>query len=229
MAICTGRGSFRNKRRRRASSRSLAWKRTSRLAIAKRAHASPGGKAYYHLVLLARDQVGYKNLCKLSSLAYTEGFYSRPRVDRELLAQYSEGLIVSSACLAGEVAAHLQTGDMNAAREAASWYANLFKDRYYLEVQAHDSQGQAQLNEQIFALGDELGLPVIATNDAHFLAQSDHARPRASSSVSGSARIATPPTACATTAGLYFKSAPRNGGALSQPPRRPHQYAQDRR
>ncbi|HEY5220085.1 MAG TPA: DNA polymerase III subunit alpha, partial [Gemmatimonadaceae bacterium] len=134
----------------------------------------PGGKPYYHLVLLARDYAGYKNLCKLSSLAYTEGFYSRPRVDRELLARYNEGLIVSSACLAGEIANHLQAGDEAGAREVASWYADVFKDRYYLEVQAHDSEGQAALNEQVFALASDLNLPVIATNDAHFLAQSDH-------------------------------------------------------
>ena len=101
-----------------------------------------GGKPYYHLVLLARDAVGYKNLIKLSSLAYTEGFYTKPRVDRELLAKYSEGIIVSSACLAGEVAQHLMDNRVDAAREAAAWYAEVFKDRYYLEVQAHTSEGQ---------------------------------------------------------------------------------------
>ena len=103
-------------------------------------------KPYYHLVLLARDMQGYKNLVKLSSLAYTEGFYSKPRVDRELLAKYSEGLIVSSACLAGEIASNFEAGDEAGAREAAAWYADVFKDRYYLEVQAHDSEGQAKLN-----------------------------------------------------------------------------------
>ena len=131
-------------------------------------------KAYYHLVLLARDQTGYKNLVKLTSLAYVEGFYTKPRIDRELLAKYNEGLIVSSACMAGEVAGHLLEDNWDAAREAAAWYAELFKGRYYLEVQAHDSGEQAKLNERIFKLGDELGLPVIATNDAHFLGREDH-------------------------------------------------------
>src|SRR6478609_2888657 len=135
---------------------------------------APGVKPYFHLVILARDLVGYKNLVKLSSLAYTEGFYSKPRVDRELLAQYSEGLIVSSACLAGEVAQHLMDENPGAAREVAEWYANVFKDRYYLEVQAHDSDGQSNLNERIFKLAGELNLPVIATNDAHFLKREDH-------------------------------------------------------
>ncbi len=134
----------------------------------------PGMKPYYHLVLLARDMVGYKNLVKLSSLAYTEGFYSKPRVDRELLAKYSEGLIVSSACLAGEIASNLDAGNYEGARDAASWYANVFKDRYYLEVQAHDSEGQARHNASVLKLGEELGLPVIATNDAHFLKADDH-------------------------------------------------------
>jgi DNA polymerase-3 subunit alpha len=139
-----------------------------------RGRPSPGAKPYYHLVLLARDMRGYKNLVKLSSLAYTEGFYSKPRVDRELLAKYSEGLIVSSACLAGEIASNFEKGDAAAAREAAEWYANVFKDRYYLEVQAHDSEGQAKLNERIFGLSADLGLPVIATNDTHFLKPDDH-------------------------------------------------------
>src|SRR3954462_1063343 len=107
-----------------------------------RGRPSPGAKPYYHLVLLARDMTGYRNLVKLSSLAYTEGFYSKPRVDRELLAKYSEGLIVSSACLAGEVAQNLMDDNIAGAREAAAWYADVFKDRYYLEVQAHESDGQ---------------------------------------------------------------------------------------
>lgn len=139
-----------------------------------RGRAAPGTRAYYHLVVLARDAVGYKNLVKLSSLAYTEGFYGKPRIDRELLAQYSEGLIISSACLAGEVASHLMGGRDTEAREAAEWYANLFPGRYHLEVQAHNSDGQAKLNSKIFTLADSLGLPVVATNDAHFLRHEDH-------------------------------------------------------
>ncbi|MES3033193.1 MAG: DNA polymerase III subunit alpha [Gemmatimonadota bacterium] len=139
-----------------------------------KARPGPGLRPYYHLVLLARDRVGYQNLVKLSSLGFTEGFYTRPRIDRELLAKYSEGLVVSSACLAGEVATHLEHNRWAEAEAAAAWYAEVFKDRYYLEVQAHDSGGQARLNEQIFTLGAKMGLPVIATNDAHFLTSTDH-------------------------------------------------------
>ncbi|MEO7996131.1 MAG: DNA polymerase III subunit alpha [Gemmatimonadaceae bacterium] len=139
-----------------------------------RGRAAPGSRAYYHLVLLARDFEGYKNLIKLTSLAYTEGFYGKPRIDRELLTKYNEGIIVSSACLAGEVASHLMEGRDEAAREAAEWYANLFPGRYHLEVQAHTSDGQAKLNGKVLTLADSLGLPVVATNDAHFLRHEDH-------------------------------------------------------
>jgi DNA polymerase-3 subunit alpha len=141
----------------------------------QRVEGSTKSRAYYHLVLLAQNATGYKNLVKLSSLGYTEGFYSKPRVDRELLARYNEGIVVSSACMAGEVASHLLDDNWDAAREAAAWYAELFKGRYYLEVQAHDSNGQARLNTQVFKLAEELGLPVVATNDAHFLSHDDHA------------------------------------------------------
>ncbi len=139
-----------------------------------RGRPAPGVKPYYHLVLLARDLQGYRNLVKLSSLGYTEGFYTKPRIDRELLARHSEGLIVSSACLAGEVATHLMDDRLAEAREAAAWYAELFKGRYYLEVQAHTSPGQATLNAKVLSLADELGLPVVATNDTHFLRHEDH-------------------------------------------------------
>jgi DNA polymerase-3 subunit alpha len=139
-----------------------------------RSRATPGDRSYYHLVLLARDRTGYQNLIKLSSLAYTEGFYGKPRVDRELLAKYNEGLIVSSACMAGEVARHLLEDRPDEAQEAAEWYANVFKDRYYLEVQAHEAGEQKKLNAEVFELAKKIGLPVIATNDSHFLRAEDH-------------------------------------------------------
>src|SRR5690606_18500810 len=133
-----------------------------------------GDKGYYHLVLLARDRQGYSNLARLSSIGFTEGFYFKPRIDREVLARYSEGLIVTSACMAGEGARHPMGDRWGDGREAAQWYANLFDGRYYLEVQAHESEGQDELNRRIFQLSDELGIPVVATNDAHFLRSEDH-------------------------------------------------------
>ena len=95
-------------------------------------------------------------------------------MDRELLARYNEGLVVTSACMAGEVASHLLNDQYQLAAEAASWYAEVFKDRYFLEVQGHDSEGQVRLNQLILGLANDLGLPVVATNDAHFLRASDH-------------------------------------------------------
>ncbi|MDQ3388208.1 MAG: DNA polymerase III subunit alpha, partial [Gemmatimonadota bacterium] len=133
-----------------------------------------GEKGYYHLVLLARDLQGYQNLSKLTSIGFTEGFYAKPRIDREVLALHSEGIIVTSACLAGEIAQHLMANRWEEAREAAAWHAELFAGRYYLEVQGHDSAGQQELNARIFRLADEVGLPVVATNDAHFLRAGDH-------------------------------------------------------
>jgi DNA polymerase III subunit alpha len=172
-----------------------------------RQRPGPGIKPYFHLILLAADATGYQNLVKLSSLAYMEGFYTKPRVDRELLARYGAGLIVSSACMAGEVATHLRANDLDAAREAASWYANTFPDRYYLEVQAHDAEGQRDLNAQIFELASGLGLPVIATNDAHFLRQQDHDSHDVLLCI-GLGKDRLDPDRMRYDRGLYFKSAP---------------------
>jgi DNA polymerase-3 subunit alpha len=170
-----------------------------------RSRSGRGERAYYHLVLLARDLEGYRNLVKLSSIGYTEGFYHKPRVDREVLARHHEGIIVSSACLAGEVARHLMADDREGAREAAQWYANVFQDRYYLEVQAHDSPGQDELNGKVFELGDELGLPVVATNDAHFLCQDDHEAHDVLLCI-GLGKDRADPDRMRYDEGLYFKS-----------------------
>jgi DNA polymerase III subunit alpha len=171
-----------------------------------RSRSGQGERAYYHLVLLARDMVGYKNLVKLSSIGYTEGFYHKPRVDREVLARHHEGIIVSSACMAGEVARHLMAGNPTGAKEAAEWYANLFDGRYYLEVQAHDTPGQVELNQQIFELGTDLGLPVVATNDAHFLQPEDHEAHDILLCI-GLGKDRDDPNRMRYDDGLYFKSA----------------------
>jgi DNA polymerase III subunit alpha len=164
-----------------------------------------GEKGYYHLVLLARDAEGYRNLTKLSSIGYTEGFYSRPRIDREVLTRHAGGLIVSSACLAGEVAQHLLEDRWDAAREAAAWYAELFDGRYYLEVQGHDSPGQDELNRRVFRLAGELGLPVVATNDAHFLKAEDHEAHDVLLCI-GLGKDFADPNRMKYDGGLYFKS-----------------------
>ncbi len=165
------------------------------------------GKPYYHLVLLAQNATGYKNLVKLSSLAYTEGFYAKPRMDRELLAKYNEGIVVSSACMAGEIAHHLLTDQYDQARAAASWYADVFRDRYYLEVQAHDTENQATLNRRVFQLAEELNLPVLATNDAHFLTRDDHDAHDVLLCI-GLGKDFSDNNRMRYDEGLYFKSAP---------------------
>lgn len=129
----------------------------------------------YHLLLLAKNETGYKNLIKLTTIAHVDGFYYKPRIDHELLKKYSEGLICSSACLAGEVARHFVNGDDAKAEEAARWHMKVFgKDNYYLEVQHHPSiPEQALVNEKIFLLAEKLGLKVIATGDVHYLNSDD--------------------------------------------------------
>jgi len=172
----------------------------------ERVRAGKGERAYYHLVILARDLTGYRNLVKLSSLGYTEGFYIRPRLDREILARYSEGLIVSSACMAGEVARHILADNPDGAREAAEWYANTFPDRYYLEVQAHKTEGQAKINREVFKLSEDLGLPVVATNDVHFLKADDHDAHDVLLCI-GLGKDRNDPDRMQYDDGLYFKSA----------------------
>ena len=174
---------------------------------AHRTRATAGEKNYFHLVLLARDLQGYKNLVKLTSLAYTEGFYGKPRVDRELLARYNEGIIVSSACMAGEVARHLLEDRYDEAKAAAEWYADVFKDRYYLEVQAHEAGEQEKLNGLVFKLAKDLSLPVVATNDAHFLRADDHAAHDVLLCI-GLKKDRLDADRMRYDRGLYFKSAP---------------------
>ncbi|HEX7941083.1 MAG TPA: PHP domain-containing protein, partial [Gemmatimonadaceae bacterium] len=174
----------------------------------ERARPRPGAKPYYHLVLLARDLAGYRNLVKLSSLGYTEGFYVKPRVDRELLARYSEGIVVSSACMAGEIATHLLDGRYDEAKAAAEWYANVFDGRYYLEVQAHDAgQQQSKLNALVLKLAADTGLPVVATNDAHFLRANDHDAHDVLLCI-GLGKDRNEQERLRYDEGLYFKSAP---------------------
>ncbi len=173
------------------------------------------GKPYFHLVLLAQNSTGYKNLVKLSSLAYTEGFYAKPRMDRELLAKYNEGIVVSSACMAGEIAHHLLSDEYEQARSAASWYADVFRDRYYLEVQAHDSENQATLNQRVFQLAAELNLPVVATNDAHFLNRSDHDAHDVLLCI-GLGKDFSDNNRMRYDEGLYFKSAPEMASSFPQ-------------
>jgi len=128
----------------------------------------------YHLVLLAKNTTGYKNLIKLVSIAWLEGFYYKPRVDRELLAQYSEGLIALSACLAGEIPSLLMANKYKEAKESALWHQNIFgPDNFYLELQNHGLHEQVRVNAQLAQISAETGIPLVATNDVHYVTQED--------------------------------------------------------
>jgi DNA polymerase-3 subunit alpha len=128
------------------------------------------GENSYHLVLLARDLNGYRNLMKLSSLAYLEGFYYRPRVDRALLREHSEGLIASSACLQGEVSIHNVNGRHEKARQTALELQEIFGEgNFYLEIQNHDIEEELRDIDAMITLSRELDIPLVATNDVHFM------------------------------------------------------------
>jgi len=133
-------------------------------------NASSIGEATRHLVVLVKNMQGYKNLMKLTSAAHIEGFYYRPRVDKELLKQYSEGLIASSACLHGEIAAHIVRGNMDEARKSAREYLEIFgEDNFFLELMENGIPEQKIANEGLIELSRELSIGLIATNDCHYL------------------------------------------------------------
>jgi DNA polymerase-3 subunit alpha len=136
----------------------------------------PDAPAHYsHLVLLARNRTGYRNLVKLSSIGYLEGHFRRPRIDREVLAEHREGLIGLAACLSGEVALFLRQQQYDRARRAAAWFAETFgPGGFWLEVQDHGLPEERIVRQGMFRLAEELGLPVVATNDAHYLRREDH-------------------------------------------------------
>ncbi len=125
---------------------------------------------YNHLVLLCKNEVGYKNLIAMVSKGYTEGFYSKPRVDMELLRKYSEGLICLSGCLAGKIPSLILRGEYKEAVNAAKELADIFgKDNFYIELQNHGLSEQQQVLPELYRLANECGLPVVATNDCHYL------------------------------------------------------------
>src|SRR5919202_5338645 len=147
------------------------------------AYVSPRGMAdragnqdrnYFHLVLLAKNGTGYQNLLKLVSAANLEGYYYKPRIDRELLEQHAEGLIALSACYSGEPSRAILDGDPRRAREAACWYRERFGGDYFLELQDHGIAEDRTVNAGLLELSRTLEIPVVATNDAHY-ARPDHA------------------------------------------------------
>ncbi|NLZ73341.1 MAG: PHP domain-containing protein [Bacteroidales bacterium] len=138
----------------------------------------------YHLVVLAKNQTGYHNLIKLVSKSWVDGFYMRPRTDRAELEKYSEGLIVSSACLGGEIPRKIRENNLDGAREAIQWFQRVFEDDFYIELQRHKATVpranhetyliQEKVNEQLIALAREFNVKIICTNDVHFVSE-EHA------------------------------------------------------
>ncbi len=130
-------------------------------------------EGYSHLILLVKNQKGYENLVKLVSLSFTEGYYYKPRIDTEILEQYSEGLICLSACLAGSVNQAILKHDLEKAKEIALWHKKVFGEDYYLEIQNNGLAEQVMANQKLIELSRELSIPLVATNDAHYLKKED--------------------------------------------------------
>ena len=136
--------------------------------------AGGGEERYYHLVLLAENNQGYANLMKIVSKGFVEGFYYKPRVDRELLEKYHEGLIALSACLAGEIPRYLERGMYEEAKQAALWHQETFgPGNFYLELQDHGIPAQQTVNQQLLRMHEETGIPLVATNDVHYTYDTD--------------------------------------------------------
>ena len=137
-------------------------------------------RQYFHLTMLAMDNNGYQNLMRLSTLANLEGFYYRPRIDHDLLEKYSDGLIVLSGCMGGEVSDSLRQGQYEQAKKNAQWYQKIFGDRYYIELMDHGHTNhpsawkeQKEVNDQLLKLAEELSIPAVITCDAHYLKHED--------------------------------------------------------
>ena len=133
-----------------------------------------GAEGNYHLTLLVKNEIGYFNLLKLVSLAHLEGFYYKPRVDKQLLGEYNDGLIALSGCLKGEIAAYANRGEMKKALQTAEDYRRIFDHRrFFIEIQNNGVENQLQVNERLLEIGHQLSLPVVATNDCHYLHRRD--------------------------------------------------------
>ncbi len=134
---------------------------------------SRGEINYHHLIALVKNKQGYRNLCELITASYIEGFYRKPRIDKDLLEKYHDGLVILSACIQGEIPWNLLNHRENQAYEAAKWYRDLFKDDYYIEMQDHGLSEQLEVIPKLQQLSSELSIPLVATNDVHYLDKED--------------------------------------------------------
>ena len=128
---------------------------------------------YYHLILLAKNEIGYKNLSNLVSMGFTEGFYYKPRIDYDILEKYHEGLIALSACIAGNINREILNNNIEKAEEIALWHKRVFGEDYYIEIQNNGIKEQVLANQKLVQLARKLDIPLVATNDAHYLKKED--------------------------------------------------------
>lgn len=144
------------------------------VAIDKYTDREPKDKNQFHLVLLAETNEGYQNLMKIVSEGYVNGFYYKPRIDHEILRKYSKGIIALSACLGGEIPYHILSNNYDKAKEVALEYADIFgKDNFFIELQDHGVEEQRMVNKELIKISKETGIPLVATNDVHYLKKED--------------------------------------------------------
>lgn len=173
--------------------------------------------AAYHLVLLVKDEQGYKNLMKIVSIGYLEGFYYRPRVDKEILAKFNDGLIATSACLKGEIAHLILSGDIEKARRTADEYNRIFgKGNFYIEIQDNGIEEQTQANKELIKLARDLDIPLVATNDVHYILQEDSKAHEALLCVQTQTTLDDPNRMKMATNEFYFKSPDQMKAAFSK-------------
>ncbi len=168
------------------------------------------GGSQPHITLLAEDLAGYRNLMALSSKSHLEGFYYRPRVDRELLAEHAEGVVVLSGCLSGELARDIlrMEGDLSAARETAGWYREIFGDRYFLELMHHEHvPGQNLVNRGVIELSSKMGIDLVVTNDCHYVYPEDAPHQDVLTSIITGSKLADQNRLRMEDASYYIKSA----------------------
>jgi DNA polymerase-3 subunit alpha len=166
-----------------------------------------GKHQIHHLILLCKNITGYRNLCKLLSKAYQEGFYYKPRADVELLREFSEGLIATTACLKGEVGYNLFTGQDERAYQAAMKFREIYQDNFYLEIQENGIPEQVDVNRKIIAFAKEQSIPLVATNDCHYLTRDDSAAQEVLMCIQTGKTLEDEKRMKLTTTEFYFKSA----------------------
>ncbi len=192
------------------------------------------GDKYHHLGLLAKDETGYKNLIKLATAAHLEGYYYKPRIDKEILAKHSEGLIAMSGCLASEIPDWIMKDQVDKARDAVDWYKQtLGPENFYLELQNHGIPEQAKVNSHLIKWSKEFGLKLVATNDVHYINKSvsSHAHDCLVCSIGTQDLLSNPKRMSASyiPEQFFLRSGGRNEGALRRNAGSRDEHARSRR